>query len=90
MGELVDLNEKRKQQNTDDLDRACEIFANVVTAMAGVEMLLSKLGINTREGSLAMQLVVNQKIIEEGWEQDRFDAELSVINNMFDDYKELH
>ena len=67
-----------------------EIFANVVTAMAGVEMLLSKLGINTREGSLAMQLVVNQKIIEEGWEQDRFDAELSVINNMFDDYKELH
>ena len=90
MGELVDLNEKRKQKNTDDLDRACEIFANVVTAMAGVEMLLSKLGINTREGSLAMQLVVNQKIIEEGWEQDRFDAELSVINNMFDDYKELH
>ncbi len=75
-----------------DRKEAQRIVDEIHTAKTAIAMIMGKLEVGLLEGSLAMQMLVNQIIEDQEWDKETFDTAASeykmIINK--DDNEELH
>ena len=89
MGKVI---EWRSVKHKKDRKEAQRVVNEIHTAKTAIAMIMGKLEVGLLEGSLAMQILVNKIIEDQGWDKETFDiaaGEYKMVINK-DDGEELH
>jgi fructose-1,6-bisphosphatase len=93
MDNIIDLETVRSKRSKTEEEKAQKLIDQVHTAKTAIAMILGKLEVSLLEGSLAMQILVNQIIKDQEWDTKTFDKAVDKYKLIFindNDDEELH
>lgn len=93
MDNIIDLETVRSKRTKREEEKAQELIDQVHTAKTAIAMILGKLEVSLLEGSLAMQILVNQIIEDQEWDTKSFNKAVDKYKLIFhndNNNEELH
>jgi len=93
MDNIINLETVRSKRSKTEEEEAQKLIDQVHTAKTAIAMILGKLEVSLLEGSLAMQILVNQIIKDQEWDTKTFDKAVDKYKLIFlndNDDEELH